>query len=566
MKKIVSLIAGSHQTQRVLCNQLRKLTNSKVQIFGFSITNDTKSIFHLPEDSLLVFSSKSVFKEYEELTGKNISQTKYVIGKRTINHNHIDTLLLLPPEKVLFVNDDLESTSESIQKMDDLGIDISQFQPYYPGCQDNIKGIKIAVTPGESDVVPKSIERTYDIGVRVFDFATLMKIFRKLGVQEKGMQKSADQYSEDLVKMAKRIADAIKEADRLTSTLRQELIGRGHFAKYEFSDIIGSSIEMQEQKYIAKRISDTELSVLIRGENGTGKELFASAIHNSSSRRKYPFVAVNFSALSDDLIESELFGYEEGAFTGARKGGKTGLFEQANGGTIFLDEIGDISLKTQTRLLRVLQEKEIMRVGGDCIIAVDVRIIAATNKNLEEMIEAREFREDLYYRLKMGEIQIPPLRQRTCDIGPIIDKTLETRFDYKVEMESKVRDILIMQDWKGNVRELINTIMYMEAIAIDHKITVKDIPINFRKILDIENMQWHNPLEKRVYEKIYELNSLGVVAGREKILEKLNANGENISIYQVRKSIENLKSKGMIINRPNSYGLYCEKVPNSPKK
>jgi transcriptional regulator with PAS, ATPase and Fis domain len=168
----------------------------------------------------------------------------------------------------------------------------------------------------------------------------------------------------------------------------------------------------------------TELTILIHGESGTGKELFASGIHATSKRASGPFLAVDLGAFSDDLIESELFGYREGAFTGARKGGKPGLFELADGGTLFLDEIGNISPKVQKRLLRVLQEKEIMRVGGSEIIKVDVRIITATNEDLLEKTRERTFREDLYYRLKMGWLSIPALRERKVDIPLLVRRFL----------------------------------------------------------------------------------------------------------------------------------------------
>ncbi|MGB4438423.1 MAG: sigma 54-interacting transcriptional regulator, partial [Sedimentibacter sp.] len=190
----------------------------------------------------------------------------------------------------------------------------------------------------------------------------------------------------------------------------QDLLLKGHYAKYNFDNIIGESNLLNETKNIALKLSKSELTVLIEGESGTGKELFASAIHNNSSRKFGPFLALNFSALPDDLIESELFGYEEGAFTGAKKGGKIGLFELADGGTIFLDEIGDVSPKLQTKLLRVLQEKEVMPIGGTAIRKVDVRIIAATNRNLKDMVLEKQFRSDLYYRLKIGYVSISPLR------------------------------------------------------------------------------------------------------------------------------------------------------------
>ncbi|MFG6494418.1 sigma 54-interacting transcriptional regulator [Fictibacillus sp. UD] len=202
---------------------------------------------------------------------------------------------------------------------------------------------------------------------------------------------------------------------------RYELKRKGYIGKYFFSDIIGDSEQIILTKNIAKKLAATDLSLLIQGESGTGKELFASSIHNESSRRNGPFLAVNCSALSEDLLESELFGYEEGAFTGAKKGGKQGLFEQAEGGTIFLDEIGDISVKLQTRLLRVLQEKELRRVGGTRVLPIDVRVISATNKDLATDIKNGLFREDLYHRLNVLYLKIPALRERKGDIPLLLN-------------------------------------------------------------------------------------------------------------------------------------------------
>ncbi|WDC84728.1 sigma 54-interacting transcriptional regulator [Caloramator sp. mosi_1] len=191
--------------------------------------------------------------------------------------------------------------------------------------------------------------------------------------------------------------------------------------------IITNSPKMKECINIAKKIAKSDYTVLINGESGTGKEMIAQSIHNYSNRSIYPFVAVNCAALPENLLESELFGYEKGAFTGALKEGKIGLFEIANNGTIFLDEIGDMPLKLQTRLLRVLQEKQIMRVGSDNIINVNVRVIAATNKDLKKLVDEGLFREDLYYRINVLPISLPPLRERKEDIMPLLESFLKEK-------------------------------------------------------------------------------------------------------------------------------------------
>ncbi|MFD2614080.1 sigma-54 interaction domain-containing protein [Paenibacillus gansuensis] len=266
------------------------------------------------------------------------------------------------------------------------------------------------------------------------------------------------------------------ETIKMERTLRRELVKKGFVAKYTFQDIVGDSPLLNKTKDVAKKLAKTDLNVLIEGESGTGKELFASAIHNESLRGQQTFLAINFSALSEDLIESELFGYEDGAFTGAKKGGKTGLFEQANGGTIFLDEIGDISLKLQARLLRVLQEKEIMRIGGSKIIPIDVRVIAATNKDLLKMIELGKFREDLYHRLKVLYLHLPELRKRKEDISRLIRHFIRGSGRDNVVIQPEVLHRLTQYEWYGNIRELKNTLDYMLAVCDGTTVTLNDIP------------------------------------------------------------------------------------------
>lgn len=253
----------------------------------------------------------------------------------------------------------------------------------------------------------------------------------------------------------------VSEIQKLTNELnRARQIIRTLEAKYSFDDIVGNSDETTAAIEQAKLGANTPATVLLRGESGTGKELFAHAIHNGSNRKYNKFVRVNCAAISETLLESELFGYEEGAFSGAKRGGKRGFFEEANNGSIFLDEIGELSANTQAKLLRVLQEKEIVKVGGTKAIPINVRVIAATHVNLEKAILEGKFREDLYYRLNKIPIQIPSLRQRKGDIPKIADRLIQKiNQDYGRNVEGLTDSaILYLQsyEWPGNVRELEN--------------------------------------------------------------------------------------------------------------
>ncbi len=274
----------------------------------------------------------------------------------------------------------------------------------------------------------------------------------------------------------------VSEIQLLTKELkRARQIIRNLEARYTFDDIIGTSSEMKLALEQAKVGAKTPAIVLLRGESGTGKELFAHAIHNESDRKHNKFIRVNCAALSESLLESELFGYEEGAFTGAKTGGKKGFFEEANGGSIFLDEIGELSLTMQAKLLRVLQEKEVVRVGGSTPISIDVRVIAATNVNLEKAIMNRSFREDLYYRINKLPITVPAIKERISDLPELIQHIIykmNNEYGRDVERISmKATEQLMKYHWPGNVRELENVVS-RAMIFMD----------NTEKVLDVEHL------------------------------------------------------------------------------
>jgi len=250
--------------------------------------------------------------------------------------------------------------------------------------------------------------------------------------------------------------------------------------RFRFDNIIGNSSALAEVMSMVQRVASSSATVLIRGESGTGKELIAKALHFASDRKDHPFIKVNCAALPEALLESELFGHVKGSFTGAISDRK-GKFEEAHKGTLFLDEIGDISLTTQTKLLRVLQEREFERVGSNQTIKVEVRILAATNRNLEEAVESKVMREDLYYRLSVVPIYIPPLRNRRGDIMPLVEYFVEK---YAKENGREIRGItqeaqstLVKYDYPGNIRELENIIERAIVITRDDVISIKDLPL-----------------------------------------------------------------------------------------
>ncbi len=266
--------------------------------------------------------------------------------------------------------------------------------------------------------------------------------------------------------------------DKLQKTeidVRQKLSQKGLVAKYRFDDLVGNSSEIKKSIESAKKYARTESDILIIGETGTGKELFAQSIHNFSERKAQPFVALNCAAIAENLLESELFGYVEGAFTGASKGGKSGLFELAHKGTLFLDEVAELPITLQAKLLRALQEKEIRRMGDDKIIPVDVRIIAATNVSLKKRVEQNKFRQDLLYRLDILNLRIPPLRMRKEDILPLTNTFFKIFSQRGITLQSGALEELQKYNWRGNIRELRNICERLSVLSIDGVITRANI-------------------------------------------------------------------------------------------
>lgn len=322
--------------------------------------------------------------------------------------------------------------------------------------------------------------------------------------------------------------------------IRKKYLDSGHVAKKTFDDIIGTSKVIEDIKQKSKKYAKSDSTILITGETGTGKEIFAQSIHNYSVRRNNPFVAINCAALPENILESELFGYVRGAFTGAKNEGKEGIFELAHTGTVFLDEISEISTDVQVKLLRVLQEKEVARIGDDKIIPIDVRILAACNKDLIEEINKGKFREDLYYRICVLELNLPPLRQRKGDIAELIHYFIDNKKNILIkEITHEAIDLLSLFRWPGNIRQLSNIVerlgVLCEGGVIDEGI-VEEALSNMR-LIENNLMKEENRTEMKSDRSKFLNNSLKYTCNSElipkmemqlikEVLEKTNGNRE----------------------------------------
>ncbi|MEE0740697.1 MAG: sigma 54-interacting transcriptional regulator [Emergencia sp.] len=352
-----------------------------------------------------------------------------------------------------------------------------------------------------------------------------------------------------------------EETEEKQHGLRAKLSENSHRARYHFEDILGTSPAIVKAVDDARQIAGGNGAVMIIGESGTGKELFAQSIHNGSARRKYNFVAVNCAAIPENLLESELFGYEEGSFTGARKGGKMGLFELAHRGTIFLDEIGEMPLPLQSKLLRVLEERKVMRVGGSKPIDIDVRIISATNKNLFDMVEEGDFREDLYYRLNVLPLFLPPLRERKEDILPIF-YSLAHQMNSLMQLSPGALGALKNYSWRGNVRELRNVAEFLVSkgkkyieeedlppLRDKQRNSINDVSITENSTL-IDQFILNEGREIALYYavllELHESLLSGQRFGRQTLLERVNERGGLYTEGEVRKALFKLSSYGFV--------------------
>ena len=335
------------------------------------------------------------------------------------------------------------------------------------------------------------------------------------------------------------------------SELRSQLFHKGHYAKYSFDDVVGRSEAIRKTKETLGRMARSESPVLLIGETGTGKELFAHAVHQASRRAEGPFVAINVAAFPENLLESELFGYEEGAFTGAKKGGRPGLFELAHRGTLFLDEVEGMSSALQIKLLRALQEREVMRVGGHRIIHVDVRIVAATNESLEQKVREGSFRRDLYYRLSTLPALIPPLTERGDDMF-LLTERFRQELGGTFRLTEPVKAFFRRHPWPGNIRELRNAVEYF--IYTGHEdIGLEDLPPTLF-LSEGTALRPANPPPPEtgpsdafrfILSRLYAASEAGASMGRETLLKQAREAHVPLSQREVRDILTDMAAQGL---------------------
>ncbi|WP_300862806.1 sigma-54-dependent Fis family transcriptional regulator [uncultured Oscillibacter sp.] len=337
-----------------------------------------------------------------------------------------------------------------------------------------------------------------------------------------------------------------QEVEEQQATLRLQKTPKSHHARYTFHDIEGTSPAIRKTREIARRVAGSSASIMLDGESGTGKELFAQAIHNASPRRERPFIAVNCAALSETLLESELFGYEDGAFTGARKGGRAGLFECAHQGTLFLDEIETVSPAFQAKLLRVLQEQEVVRIGSVNPIPVDVRVLSATNEDLSGRVRQGSFRRDLYYRLNVIPIHIPALRERREDILLLAD-SFRRQFRASFTLSGPVQEALLRHRWTGNIRELRNCMEYLHHMGLK-EVSLEDLPEQFldgasagrKREAGLSGGEW------AVWQALGDLYPQNRGIGRQGLVRTCGSLGVCLSEHEVRALLRRFQEAGWL--------------------
>ncbi len=573
----IATVSGSRATMYSVNRQLREYLPEGATLVSYSFEEGIPEKIYA---RVLLLSGESFERRLKSMDAI-CAESKIFIAERAINVESIPKLVsIVPDSTVLIVNDTQAAAYDAIASLQKIGFTKWHYIPYSPEIPISSlpkAEIDCTLSIGELECIPDGFEPAYDIGTRIIAIQTIAEIWSWLGWPLTCIETYLNHYLEKVISMSQRL---YASATRINDPAQNLLVQKGLYPKYGIEDIYGKSAEMQNTKQRALRLAQTDLNILIEGESGTGKELFASAIHQASERCNKPYLAINFSSLNDSLIESELFGYENGAFTGAKQKGKAGVFEIADGGTIFLDEIGDISPKVQVRLLRVLQEKEVMRIGDEKIRHVDVRIIAATNQNLAEKVRQGMFREDLYYRLKIGYLYLPPLRNRKEDI-PYLAQALLQDIAPGITFEPALLELLQIENWPGNVRELKNTIIYMNAMRTGSTLRLQDLPEYEYRTAGIDSAEpsgtntdtvqslypapktpIHATMQKADDEAagmllalITEMLADGNLLGRQRLLRVAAMRNICHSEYRLRKLLTALETHGLIVMGKGKVGI-----------
>jgi transcriptional regulator with PAS, ATPase and Fis domain len=586
-----------------------------------------------------------------------------MVLNRTLRRRAINPIFSIAAgTTVLVVNDTRATTLETVGLFMQMGINHLHFVPYEPGM--DCGAFPIALTAGESALVPKNIENVIDVGHRCIDISSCIEIMRRLDLsghdldqrllrysnqiitldhgvdsqykdlflknvqmnsvlnlsregilvlsperrislynvalaamlglprnvvgaseevlapeiqailgQETGQEWLLDYRGHSLVVTRQKIEQfgevigycfnfqEVSYLRQLEQNLNRKLLEKGLTARYSFPDILARSPRMQQCVDLAQRIAKSDLTVLLMGESGTGKEILAQSIHNASDRNRFPFVAVNCAAMPESLLESELFGYEGGTFTGALREGKVGLFEQANNGTLFLDELADMPVMLQAKLLRVLQERQIVRLGSQRVVNVNLRVLAATNQNLGQRVRDGQFRKDLYYRLNAVVIMMPALRERREDILPLMHGFLAEQGRADLTFAPEAEAFLAGYSWPGNVRELRNVAQYL-AFMVQRQVTFADLPHtllqdeqdDFSREEELISARCGLGRARSILAALLDVSLAGRGVGRKQLEAILMARGPGYTESEVRTSLQVLKHVGLVHSGPGRGG------------
>ncbi len=675
-KKLIGLVGQSEATCMFITCQLLQFIGDFAEVLTWCMDENSTPPIHFENASVYLISNHSV---YDAARCWLPIDKKCIIANRAVNIEKLGNILDVDyGENALVVATTEETSNNTIDILNTLGVDYLNLYSYWPNCNKTFPaGIQLAITTGLVHLVPPYIKKVINLGGKGIDVSSFADILYELGLPTVLLKEFSNYYlkailennirirhiaeqNEKLGQNMARILDNVVEAiiaidtygkivlsnpavekifqqpqnsligmdvskiipnfeqyllnvdkgdqehiifldnqhyilknyplgekgsniatwvtsllptetvQELDKKVRRELHRRANSAKYSFSDICGKSAIIQSTIHLAKKFSKTDMTILLEGESGTGKELFAQSIHNFSDRKNGPFVAVNFASMPEHLIESELFGYVEGAFTGAKKGGKAGLFEEAHTGTIFLDEIGSALPDMQKRLLRVLEEREIRRVGSNQVISVDVRVITASNVKLQKLVDTDSFRLDLFYRICAAPLTLPALRKRKEDILFLVGQFADN-LHHELKLSPELIDFFMNYKWPGNIRELQNIISYICSLVtsgkyaylehlptyiiesaeetelpkrpLDNKIKLLQSDDDFKNIIK-------NPLNRNLtlslLEALRQAEVLNKNIGRKTLQKSLASDKINMTEYQVKAWLKILCKVGYI--------------------